>query len=180
MFFVLLGILTEQQKHFVEQIFREHHTQFQRISMRIVHSEASAEDAVSTAYLKIMEHIERISEMPCPQMTAFCVTIVKHTSIDMIRKSKRFTYMDEWDHLRDESEVGFEDEYIHKSDSLRLSQLIDKLPQEDRFLIHMRYVQEMKYAEIGALLGITEDTAKKRGQRIVQKLKKLYGKEGLL
>lgn len=177
MFFVFLGLLTEQQKQLVEQIFREHHARFQRISMKIVHSEASAEDAVSTAYLKIMEHMEKISEMPRPQMTAFCVTIVKHASIDMIRKSKRFANMDEWDHLRDESEASFEDAYIHKSESLRLSQLIDTLPQEDRFLIHMRYVQEMKYAEIGALLGLSEETAKKRGQRIVQKLKKLYEEE---
>lgn len=108
-------------------------------------------------------------------MTAFCVTIVKNTSIDMIRQSKRFAYVDTVDNLKDELEVSFEDDYINKSEILRLSEIIDMLPQEDRLLIQMKYVQEMRYAEIGALLGISEETAKKRGQRIIQKLKIIWG-----
>lgn len=57
--FFLFGILTEEQQRFVEQIFRKHHIQFQRISLKIVKSQASAEDAVSTAYLKIMDNVEK-------------------------------------------------------------------------------------------------------------------------
>lgn len=176
MFFIFLGVLTEEQKYMVEQIFREHHTRFLAISFGILKSKDSAEDAVCTAYLKIMDNIDKICEMPCPQMTAFCVTIVKNASIDIIRQSKRFTHMDILDNLKNESEVRIEDDFIKKSDILRLSELIDKLHKEDRLLIQMKYTHEMKYSEIGALLGVSEETAKKRGQRIINKLKKLYTK----
>ena len=36
------------------------------------------------------------------------------------------------------------------------------------------YAEEMGYKEIGELLNISEDAAKKRGQRLVKKLRKLY------
>ncbi len=171
MFFILFGVLTEEQQNLVEQLFREHHIQFQRISFKIVKSETSANDAVSTAYLKIMDNIEKISEIPRPQITAFCVTMVKNASVDIIRQSKRFVPMEALDNLSDESEPSFEDAYIKRSDILKLSELIDMLTQEDKLLIQMKYAQEMGYAEIGALLGISEEAAKKRGQRIIQKLK---------
>jgi RNA polymerase sigma-70 factor (ECF subfamily) len=108
-------------------------------------------------------------------MTAFCVTIVKNSSIDMIRRSKKYAHLESLDYLKDESVEKFEDIYINKANIQRLSELIDELSQEERELIQLRYAQDMGYAEIGALLDITEEAAKKRGQRVVKKLKKLFG-----
>lgn len=175
MLFILFGVLTDEQRDLIEQIFREHHIQFQRISFKIVKSESAANDAVSAAYLKIIDNIEKISDLPCPLMTAFCVTIVKNSSIDMIRRSKKYAHLESLDYLKDESVEKFEDIYINKANIQRLSELIDELSQEERELIQLRYAQDMGYAEIGALLDITEEAAKKRGQRVVKKLKKLFG-----
>lgn len=77
MMILLFGVLNDEQRALVERIFHEHRVHFQRISFKIVKSEEAAEDVVSTAFVKIMDNIEKISELPCPQMTAFCVTIVK-------------------------------------------------------------------------------------------------------
>jgi RNA polymerase sigma-70 factor (ECF subfamily) len=173
---ILLNILTEEQQSFVEQLFREHHARFQRISFKILQSESAANDAVSTAYLKIMDNIEKISQLPCPQMIAFCVTIVKNTSIDLIRQSKKLAHTEYLDQFIDESTEHFEDSYIKKADIQRLAELINQLSPEEKVLIQLRYVQDMGYAQIGTLLGISEDTAKKRGQRVTQKLRKLYEK----
>lgn len=127
-----------------------------------------------TAYLKIMDNIERISELPCPQMTAFCVTIVKNASIDILRQSKRNAYVDSIDVFAEKSSDNFEDAFIQKQNIQRLVKLVHLLADEERYLIHMRYVQNMNYAEIGAMLGISEESAKKRGQRVIKKLKRLF------
>lgn len=171
---IFLGVLTEEQKNLVEQIFQTHHVRFINISFKIVKAESLANDAVATAYLKIMDNIEKVSELPCPQMTAFCVTIVKNASIDILRQSKRNAYMESLDIFADESSDNFEDTYIKKQNIQKLSELVNMLDEKDRYLIHMRYVQNMGYAEIGAMLGISEESAKKRGQRVVKKLKKLF------
>ena len=121
-----------------------------------------------------MDNIERISELPCPQMTAFCVTIVKNASIDILRQSKKHVYVDSIDAFAEKSSDNFEDAFIQKQNIQRLVELVHLLADEERYLIHMRYVQNMNYAEIGAMLGISEESAKKRGQRVVKKLKRLF------
>ncbi|MEA5136208.1 MAG: sigma factor-like helix-turn-helix DNA-binding protein [Candidatus Fimivivens sp.] len=38
----------------------------------------------------------------------------------------------------------------------------------------MRYANEMSFKEIAALLGVSKETAKKRGYRILKKLRAFY------
>lgn len=101
MIILLLSILNDEQRALVERIFHEHNIHFQRISFNIVKSEETAKDAVSAAFVKIMENIEKISDLPCPQMTAFCVTIVKNTSIDVLRQLPQSIHIDYWDNISD-------------------------------------------------------------------------------
>ena len=103
MMILLFGVLNDEQRALVERIFHEHRVHFQRISFKIVKSEEAAEDVVSTAFVKIMDNIEKISELTCPQMTAFCVTIVKNASIDVLRHSQQSVHLDRWDCVSDES-----------------------------------------------------------------------------
>ena len=170
MMILLFSVLNDEQRALVERIFHEHHIHFQRISFNIVKSEETAEDVVSTAFIKIMDNIEKISDLPCPQMTAFCVTIVKNASIDVLRQLQQSVHIDYWDNISDD----IEDECIHNADVYRLTEVIDQLNPDDRHFIYLRYTLEMGYREIGELLNISEDAAKKRGQRLIKKLQKLY------
>lgn len=170
MMILLFSVLNDEQRALVERIFHEHHIHFQRISFNIVKSEETAEDVVSTAFIKIMDNIEKISDLPGPQMTAFCVTIVKNASIDVLRQLQQSVHIDYWDNISDD----IEDECIHNADVYRLTEVIDQLNPDDRHFIYLRYTLEMGYREIGELLNISEDAAKKRGQRLIKKLQKLY------
>lgn len=174
MFFLLLGVLTDVQKSLVEKIFRDHYDRFRWISLRIVKAEHLADDAVAAALVKIMDNISRINEMPYTQMMAFCVTIVKNASIDIIRDLKKTQSTELIDTIDGGVRYSVEDQCQFNSDVQRLTQAIDRLPQEERFLVYMKYVQGLKYPEIAKILGISEETAKKRGQRILKKLKKKF------
>lgn len=174
MMILILGILSEEQQALVEKIFRDHHVFFQRVSYRIVRSEDAAKDAVSAAYLKIMDNIEKISELPCPQMTAFCVMVVKNASYDLLRQSKKIVPIGWAEDVPQEESLSTEEQHIRKAEAQRLSELIDMLPSEDRRLIHLRYTLGMSYREIGMLQGISEEAAKKRGQRIVKRLRSMH------
>ena len=119
MMILLFSVLNDEQRALVERIFHEHHIHFQRISFNIVKSEEAAEDVVSTAFIKIMDNIEKISDLPCPQMTAFCVTIVKNASIDVLRQLQQSVHIDYWDNISDEDTDDIEDECIHNADVYR-------------------------------------------------------------
>lgn len=174
MMILLFGVLNDEQRVLVERIFHEHRIHFQRISFKIVKSEETAEDVVSTVFVKIMDNIEKISELPCPQMTAFCVTIVKNASIDVLRQSRQSVHIDCWDNVPGENSDSLADEFIHNADVRKLAELMDRLDPDDRRFLYLRYAQEMGYKEIGTLLNISEDAEKKRGQRLIKKLRKLY------
>ena len=174
MMILLFSVLNDEQRTLVERIFHEHHIHFQRISFNIVKSEETAEDVVSTAFIKIMDNIEKISDLPRPQMTAFCVTIVKNASSDMLRQLQQSVHIECWDNIQCEHSDDVADECIHNADVHRLTEEIDQLDPDERHFIYLRYNLEMGYREIGELLNISGDAAKKRGQRLVKKLRKLY------
>lgn len=177
MLFLMFALLTDEQQELVRKIFKENKQYFYRIAYNILHIEADAWDAVSIATIKIIENIEKISNIPCPQMTAFCVTIVKNTAIDIIRKSKKSVHIEAFENISDETVNSFEDSYIHDTDVKKVTQMIDTLSKEDRVLVELKYSQEMSYSEIGVFLNISEEAAKKRGQRLIKKMKNLYEKE---
>jgi RNA polymerase sigma-70 factor, ECF subfamily len=53
-------------------------------------------------------------------------------------------------------------------------QLIGKLPEKELQLIEMRYFEKRSYKEIGEILGISENNAKVRSFRILEKLKREF------
>lgn len=67
MMILLFSVLNDEQRALVERIFHEHHIHFQRISFNIVKSEEAAEDVVSTAFIKIMDNIEKFLIYPVPK-----------------------------------------------------------------------------------------------------------------
>lgn len=173
----MFSLLTDEQQDVIKEIFEANRQYFYNIAYKIVRSENDAWDAVSTAMVKIIENINRISNIPCPQRTAFCVTIVKNISIDIIRKSNKVRYIDQFENIEDESIDSFETSYLHKAEVQRLAEIIKKLSYDDRVLIELKFSQNKTYAEIGIMLNITEETAKKRGQRLMKRLKSLYETE---
>ncbi len=60
-----------------------------------------------------------------------------------------------------------------------LDELILKLNESEREVILLRYYQQLTFADIGALTNISEDAARKRSDRAIEKLKTLVQAKGL-
>lgn len=59
-----------------------------------------------------------------------------------------------------------------------LLKAISELSDEDVQMIEMRYFEKRSFKEIGEILDITENNAKVKAHRIVQKMKSLFNKIG--
>lgn len=73
---------------------------------------------------------------------------------------------------------SFEDEVLKGFDKVILLKAMDKLPSKHLRYIQDRFYENMSMQQIADKYGITEDAAKKRVYRSLEKLKILYGKEG--
>ena len=63
---VYLDLLeTPQGKALLAELYDRYHQKLLRIACRMLSSHAEAEDAVHETFLKVIEHFEQISEIPC-------------------------------------------------------------------------------------------------------------------
>ena len=175
MLFLVLSVLEDDQRNLVEKIYRDNHQLFLKTANRITGSESNAEEALSEALLKISLNIQRISELQRNELTAFCVTIVKNCAYDQLRKGSHMVPVpDEGVQDIKSHEPTPEETVIHAEEKASVRKLLETLSLEEKELLEMRYTYEMQYSEIARRLSITEEAAKKRGQRVIQKLRKIY------
>lgn len=88
LFIIILGTLSDSEKDLVDQIFKDSNIKLYNISFQILHSHSDAEEAVSQTFLKIINHIDKISTLPCPKIAPYCVVIVKNESANILRKRR--------------------------------------------------------------------------------------------
>ena len=160
-------------KTFVENLYKDQYEYFFKISYGILANTNDAEDAVAEAFYKISKNIELIFRIPCQERLAYCVRVVKNAAYDIIR-SRKACLLDS--NALDVALVSDTDVFLTIAEKLELeelTQLLNALNSVEFWLIHQRYMEEKSFREIGEILGIREEAARKRHQRILEKLRGL-------
>lgn len=175
---ILFGVLTDGEKDFINKIFEKVNVKMYSISFNILRNKFDTEEAVAQTFLKIIDNIEKISALPCPQIEPYCVIILKNETMNIIRKRKKTVHIDDVDYFNHSDEChDIEEEYLETVDKEKLRSCVNRLSDDEKNFVYLRFVNEMKFKDISGLLGITEEVAKKRSQRILKKLR-LYYEEG--
>ena len=137
-------------------------------------SHSDAEEAVSQTFLNIISHIEKISKLPDPKIMPYCVVIVKNEATNILRNRMKSVSMGELEADSGSYSSEVEDAWIHHIDKHQILLAIDRLSGADKHLVYLHYANDMSFKELADLLGVSEQTAKKRGYRILKKLRTFY------
>lgn len=176
----MFGVMTDEEIDFINKIFARTNVKMYSISYNILKNKFDAEEAVAQTFLKIIDNSKKISALPCPKIEPYCVIILKNETMNIIRKHKNLLYVEDVDYFdHNDRDYDIEDEYLETVNKEKLLSCINRLSDDEKNFIHLRFVNEMRLKDISELLGITEETAKKRSQRILKKLR-LYYEEGEL
>ena len=126
-----------------------------------------SEDTVHDAFLKIIEIIDDITDVECPQTKSLIVTITENKAIDLYRKrQKRKT-------------TPFEEEYLGVPDRSDLESIEDReflakaiasLPGKYREVLFLKYSHGYSIDEIALILSMSKENVKKTIQRARKKL----------
>ena len=130
-------------------------------------SKWETDDLVSDIFTKAYEKFDTVRG----SQKAWLFTIARNTIIDYYRRKKEVTMGDDLDlfaytQILDE-EVEKDEELIYLKRSLKM------LTGDELELISLRYFSDMKYCDIGKVLGKSEDAVKMKTSRVVRKLKEL-------
>lgn len=165
--------MTEKDQIKLKALYEIYEQPMYRIAYAVLKNPEFAEDAVSDAFIRIIEKINKIGEPTSAKMRSYIVVIMKSVAIDYYRKQARFyrrnTIMDEQTFTVPDSNTDIE-EHIIESDIKNY--VLDELSEDDKKLIVMRCCNDLSWKEVSKRLSITETNARKRFERVRKKLAK--------
>lgn len=155
--FCLAMLEDEDDRRRFSQLYARYYGQMTAVASRYFPDDpASAEDAVHNAFVQVIKHFSKLSEIPCDEIPFWLVSIVKNESITLCRKHRRTVPLEDW--TVPPAPNGGED-YALTVD------LIRKMPETYRAALEMRFVEERSYREIARALRLSETAVKSRISR---------------
>lgn len=163
MIVIIFGVISDDEKNLVNEIFSRLNVQMYNVSYNMLKNRYDVEEALSETFLKIIQNIVKISDLPGHQIDPYCVRILKNETINVIRKRKRLVYVDNMDTLEHDYEnYDIENEFLKSADIEILKSYIDRLSDDEKDFIHLRFSEDKRLRDIAEFFDITEDAAKKR------------------
>lgn len=152
---------------FAEVYEQEYSYLYNYVYMQVMHRE-NTEDLISEIFMRAMTHYDGFDPSKASVRTWLC-TIARNCLIDYFRKNGRR----KTENLDDAPEPSEMDQYdiLKNPINQEVYRLLEKLSDEERELLSMIYVQELKNPQIGQILGINAKAVSERHRRLLAKLR---------
>jgi RNA polymerase sigma-70 factor, ECF subfamily len=144
--------------------FREVYSRYIRpvyaFILRRVRNHHDAEDLTSHVFTQVLGHLDP-KQPESPQLEAWLFTSARNATANHAR-GRKFVATVEIEEVNDEiaEEQQPDSKVVEKDDLERLLQAIERLPEEQRKALKMRFVEELSHAEIAEALGRSETSAR--------------------
>jgi RNA polymerase sigma-70 factor (ECF subfamily) len=150
-----------------DQLFKSLAPRLIAFFMRAFPDRALAEDLLQTTFVRL--HAVRHSYRVGSPVRPWVFTIAARLRIDELRRKRRVPRAAseaELDTLEAPQEAAAEGRGLDSEDQIRtVRDAIDALPESQRLVIHLHRFEELTYAQIGAVLGVSEGAARIRAFR---------------
>lgn len=154
-------------KHFNVLYDRYYIRIFQYIYQR-VQTESQAADITSETFIKAMENIKSYKSMGVP-FASWLFRIARNEVYLQHKKNLKLRQVNFV--TADIKDIAVEMEESTVDKAALLIKAIEQLNDDETELIEMKYFEKRSYAEISSILNLTENNAKVKTFRVVQKLK---------
>lgn len=174
----MMTIENEEDRDKLTEIYRLYSGTMLYIANRILNEIHLAQDAVSEAFIKIIDNLEKIDEVDCYRTRGFVVIITKNVAIDMFRKQKKshLVSFEERDEDIGYEEMAFDNISIKESCNTVINCIKD-LKEDYASILYLKLEFDCTYEEIGKILSISPENAKMRLFRARNALKKKLKKD---
>ena len=158
---------TDEQKSFVEKVYIKYEQDMFKVALGILHNKQDAEDAVHDAFIQIVKNVDKIMQVDRPKLRSFLVIIIRNCSINIYRKRKKDVHFD----IDDESQPEVADDFdleqsiTTKQEQEKVRDALNKMNDEQRNILLMRYYYDMTLDSIASELNISYEAVRKRLDR---------------
>lgn len=157
-----------------ENLFRILIQKYKNIIFRYVLSYipnlTDAEEVTQDVFIKLYFSLDKFRFEA--GLLTYLYRIARNLCVDKLRKNKEDIYLDE---IQDN--LLFKDDKVEIEQDISLFQLLSKIPDRERVVIELFYIDRQKYREISETLKIPIGTVKSRITRGIDKLKEVIKNE---
>ncbi len=167
-----MAIQNDNDREKAANIYRLYSSTMLYIAKRILIDVHLAEDAVSEAFIRIIDNLEKIDIIDCYQTRGFVVIITRNVSLDIIRKQNRgkTINIDEYSDYSECKDPVFDDITNREACSL-IKNAISKMRRNYADVLYMKMEYDYSNKEISKILCISEENVKMRLSRARKVLK---------
>lgn len=157
------------QQEKLQQLYQLYEQPMYRIAYAILHHTEQAEDAVSEAFLKVIQNLNRIGDADAPKTKQYMVQIIRNTAINQYRRNAkdavRLTVLDDAV-LQIPSETNEVEEMLTCAEQKETAaHILRGLCEVDCKILLLRCEKELSFREIAEMLCMKECTVRKRFER---------------
>ena len=161
-----------------EKIIKKYYLPITRFFYKHIQNTHVCEDLTHDVFVKFIENVHKYSPIKGIKFSSWLFRIAYNTYIDYLRKlpQQNEVAIDNETELCDNHNTA--DEVLLKIEYDELEKNLHLLPCRMRTLLILRYINGLSYAEIEKITGIEKAKIKSRIHYFLDKMKKLYRKEG--
>lgn len=163
----LINRIKQKDNSAVMEFYNKFYKEVYYVCYKITENEKDAEDVAQETLIKAIEKIDTLKDPN--KMSTWLKTIANNFSINYIKKNRKFNIVDNSEDMGEEileenriNKKTPEDIVADKEVADILTNMINKLPREQRITIFMFYYEELSVKEIAAIMGCTEATVRSR------------------
>jgi RNA polymerase sigma-70 factor (ECF subfamily) len=146
----------------IEKLYSEYHNQLLWYCINLSKDRALAEDIMQDTFLRVLKNAHILNNLTEAQCLAWFYKTAKNIFIDKVRRASREPQIN--------SDLATEDDLSE----VIVRQLCNQLPEDERELFWMRYMEGYNSSELGELFDIPPSTVRARLSSARKKMSKIY------
>ena len=127
------------------------HPRLYRVAFTILKNAEDAEDIIQDTYCKLWDTREKLVNVQNPE--AYCVTLVKHLCMDILRSPKVALNDNIEDYDFPDNSVSVENELESKEAIKKIRSIIHRLPEKQQKVLNLRGFAGCSFEEIEKITG---------------------------
>lgn len=164
--------LNETQKSKFERLYIQYRSLIFYLAYEKLEDETESENVVHDVFLKALRCLDNIDIEQVERTRAFLVTITRNHCINMLKKRSKEQHiswdeLDDWQRPYDDPEA-----FAALPEENKVLTIIENMPPLYKEILIMKYVNELDDSTIASLLGIKEESVRKRiyrGKKLLEK-----------
>ena len=162
-----------------EQLVIAYRDQVFRLALRMCGNEADADEVAQEAFLSAWKALPNFRGDS--QFSTWLYQLTSHAAIDLLRREKRQIAAEDITEVSVSDPAPSPQQQAERSETRQaVRDAMGQLSPEYRQIVVLRFLQELSYEEIGAVLKLPPGTVKSRLNRAKAQLKDILSKNGNL